>query len=76
MRENKINFLTVRCHFRLGGGRSSLQEAKYSVQSRRKQYTTDSLCRKRKLADSIIPCVDPDLDSDISLEELKRSYFI
>ena len=34
----------------------SLQEARDHGQFRRKPNMTDSLCRKRKLADSIIPC--------------------
>ena len=39
-----------------GGNRCSLQEAKYTAESRRKQFTTDNLCMKRKYAYSIIPC--------------------
>ena len=35
----------------------SRQDARDHGQSRRKPNTTDSLCRKRKLADSFIPCV-------------------
>ena len=35
----------------------SQQEARDRGQSRRKPNTTDSLCRKRKLAVSFIPCV-------------------
>ena len=35
----------------------SLQEARDHEQSRRKPNMTDSLCRKRKFADSFIPCV-------------------
>ena len=36
----------------------SLQEARDHGQSRWRPNMTDSLCRKRKLADSIIPCDD------------------
>ena len=36
----------------------SRQEARDRGQSRRKPNMTDSLCRKRKLADSSIPCVE------------------
>ena len=35
----------------------SRQEARDRGQSRQKPNMTDSLCRKRKLADSFIPCV-------------------
>ena len=36
----------------------SLQEARDCGQSRQKPNMADSLCRKKKLADSFIPCVD------------------
>ena len=37
----------------------SWQEARDRGQSRQKPNMTESLCRKQKLADSFIPCVDP-----------------
>ena len=40
----------------------SRQEARDRGQSRRKPNMTDGLCRKRKLADSFIPCVKQKVD--------------
>ena len=55
---------------------ASRQEARDRRQSRQKPNMKDSLCRKRKLADAVIPCVnaatnsenlDAATNSDISL---------
>ena len=44
-------------HEAISQAQQSRQEARDRGQSRGKPNMTDSLCRKRKLADSFIPCV-------------------